>query len=353
MCLSLVGNHVAYFMLINTCWLRAVLFFAMFYGEIPPKEFPIHIEDAEEESFKEFLRFLYTDDCKITAGNAVGVLYLAKKYLISSLAEKCCEVLEANIKPENVFDVLEQAIQFDEKELEKKSWDIVSKKAQECLNSEAFCDIGLHTLNALLKKERLALTEVELFKAVLKWTDNECARQGINIEEDKTARRRILGDIVYEIRFLAMSHEIILKDVAPTKILTETETICILKKIVGVDVAGLKWKKRKERQHAFLVNCRRFDSGKVKEHHDSAWIYPGRSDALTLTVNKAVLFHGVRLFGDSGCSQYEVDFTIKGENVIGTYTSKQDSNGVPGYDIMLSKPIPLLPDEKVTILSQK
>ena len=103
----------------------SAVFFAMFYGEIPPKEFPIHIEDAEEESFKEFLRFLYTDDCKITAENAVGVLYLAKKYLISSLAEKCCEILEANIKPENVFVVLEQAIQFDEKELEEKSWDIV------------------------------------------------------------------------------------------------------------------------------------------------------------------------------------------------------------------------------------
>ena len=330
----------------------SAVFFAMFYGEIPPKEFPIHIEDAEEESFKEFLRFLYADDCKITAENAIGILYLAKKYLISSLAEKCCQILEASIKPENVFAVVEQAIQFDEKELEEKSWDIVSKKTRECLNSEAFCDIGLHTLNALLKKERLAVTEVELFKAVLKWTDNECARQGINIEEDKTARRRILGDIVYEIRFLAMSHEIILKDVAPTKILTETETICILQTIVGADVAGLKWKKRKERQHAFLVNCRRFDSGKVKEHHDTAWRYPGRSDALTLTVNKAVLFHGVRLFGDSGCSQYEVDFTIKEENVTGTYTSKQDSNGVPGYDIMLSKPIPLLPDEKVTIVAK-
>ena len=204
MYLSLVGDHVAHFMLINTCCLRASL---LFYGELPPKEFPIRIEDAEEESFKEFLRFLYTDDCKITAENAIRVLYLAKKYLISSLAEKCCEILKASIEPENVFAVLEQAIQFDEKELEEKSWDIVSKKTQECLNSEAFCNVGLHTLNALLEKERLAVTEVGLFKAVLKWTDSECARQGINVEEDKTAKRRILGDSVYEIRFLAMSQE--------------------------------------------------------------------------------------------------------------------------------------------------
>ena len=45
------------------------------------------IKDAKKESFKEFPRFVYTDDCKITAKNAVRVLYLAKKYLISSLTE--------------------------------------------------------------------------------------------------------------------------------------------------------------------------------------------------------------------------------------------------------------------------
>ena len=164
MCLSLVDNHIANFMLATS----SAVFFAIFCGEIPPKELPIRTEDAEEEIFKEFLRFLYTDVCKITAENAIEILYWAKKYLISSLAAKCCEILEASIKPENVFAVLEQAIQFDEKELEEKSWDIVSKKTRECLNSEAFCDIGLH--------ERLAVMEVELFKAVLKWTDSECAR---------------------------------------------------------------------------------------------------------------------------------------------------------------------------------
>ena len=221
------------------------MFFAMFYGEIPPKEFPIHIEDAEEESFKEFLRFLYTDDCKITTENAIGVLYLAKKYLILSLAEKCCEIIEASIKPENVFAGVEQAIQFDEKELEKKSWDIVSEKTQECLNSEAFCDIGLHTLNALLRKERLAVTEVKLFKAVLKWTDCECARQGINIEENKTARRRILGESVYENRFLEMSQEDFAKHVSPTEILTDREMICLFQKLNGLDVGDLKWKRRR------------------------------------------------------------------------------------------------------------
>ena len=203
----------------------------------------------------------------------------------------------------------------------------------------------------MLKKERLAVTEVELFKAVLKWTDSECARQGINPREDKTARRRILGDSVYEICFLEMSHENILKDVSPAGILTDTEAISILQKVVGLDVAGLKWKERGERKRAPILSFRRFDSAKVNVHTTLSWQYGGNSDALTLTVNKAVVFHGVRLFGDTGGSQYEVNFKIKDENVAGTYTSQKDRYGVPGYDVILPKPISLLPNEEITIIA--
>ena len=272
-------------------------------------------------------------------------MYLAKKYLILSLAEKCSSVLEASIKPGNVFTVLEQAMQFDEMKLESKCWDIVSKKTEECLNSEAFCNIELRTLNTLLKKRSLKVNEVDLFKAVLKWVDRECARQGINIEEDKTLRRRVLGDSVYDIYFLQMSQEDFAKYVSSTGILTETEVISIFQKLNGLDVAGLKWKKEWKRNNALSFS--RFEVANVVRN---GWEYNGcKSDALTVTVNKAVLFHGVRLFASSNRSQYEVKFTIKDENVTGTYTSTQDNDGVWGYDIMSPKLISLQQNETFTI----
>ena len=326
----------------------SAVFFAMFYGNLAEKESPICIPDAEEERFEEFLRFLYTDACKITAENAIGVMYLAKKYLVSSLAEKCCDVLEESIKPDNAFAVLEQAVQFDEKELEATCWNIVSEKTLECINSEAFCEIGSSTLNVFLKrKETSSITEMELFKAILKWTDKEGKRQGLNIEHDKTARRRILGDSVYEIPFLAMSQENLVKYVSPTGILTDTEIVSISQKLCGLDVAGLKWKEHTKRQPC-IVSFSRFDLANVS---GNKWAYPsGDSDALSLVVNKAVLFHGVRLFG-SNVGRYEVKFTIKDKNVTGSYTSDQDSDGVPGYDVMLPNPIPLLSNEDITIIA--
>ena len=321
----------------------------MFYGNLAEKESPICIPDAEEESFVEFVRFLYTDACKITAENAIVVMYLAKKYLVSSLAEKCCEILEASIKPDNAFAVLKQAVQFDEKELEAKCWNIVLEKTQECVNSEAFCGIGSCTLNAFLKKETSSITEMELFKAILKWADKECERQGLNIEHDKTARRRILGDSVYEIPFLAMSQENFVKYVSPTGILTDKEIVSISQKLCGLDVAGLKWKEHRKRQPCF-VSFSRFYLANVN-NSKNGWGYTGGgSDALSLVVNKAVLFHGVRLFGSNG-GRYEVKFTIKDKNVTWSYTSEQDSDGVSGYDVMLPNPIPLLPNEEITIIA--
>ena len=330
----------------------SAVFFAMFYGNLAQKESPTRLEDTDDESFKEFLRFLYTDDCKISAENAIGVMYLAKKYLVSSLVEKCCSVLEASIKPGNVFTVLEQAMQFDEKKLEEKCWNIVSKETQECLNSEAFCSIELRTLNTLLKKRPLEIIEVDLFKAVLKWVDKECVRQGINIEEDKTSRRCVLGDSVYDIDFLEMSLEDFTKYVSSTGILTDVEVISIFQHFGGLDATGLKWKKERKKKH-HIVNLSRFEvSNTVQTLGIIGWGYNGRSsDALTLTANKAVLFHGVRLFGDHRGSQYEVKFKIKDENVTGTYTSTQDNDGIWGYDVMLPEPISLQREEEFTIMA--
>ena len=81
-----------------------------------------------------------------------------------------------------------------------------------------------------------------------------------------------------------------------------------------------------------VVSFSRFDPGNVAAE---GWGYNGKSDALTLTVNKAVLFHGVRLFGNSRGSQYEVKFTVKDKTVTGTYTSQQN-DGVWSYDVILS-----------------
>ena len=45
----------------------SVVFYAMFYGDLAEKGPTIHLPDTDEESLEVFLRFLYTEDCKMTA----------------------------------------------------------------------------------------------------------------------------------------------------------------------------------------------------------------------------------------------------------------------------------------------
>ena len=327
----------------------SVVFMTMFCGSLPQQESTICIENVEEKSLEEFLRFLYTDDCNITIGNVIEIMYLAIMYLIKPLEEKCSKFIEESIKPDNAFILLEQAVLFDKKELEVKCWDCISKKTRECINSEQFCNISSGTLNVLLEKTTLIVQEMELFKAVLKWVDSECARRGLDIEADKNARRNVLGDSVYNIQFLAMSEEDFEQYVSPVGILTDAEIKGIRQKLEGRDLPDLKWKDNREKWRSTIIHFNRFDSAKImdeiwKDYHGNA------HDALTLTVNKKVLFHGVRLFGDSNSSQYQVHFTIQSEEVFGTYISEQDSDdGVSGYDVMLPKPIPLLPCQDITL----
>ena len=44
----------------------SVVFYAMFYGNFSWNARFVHVEDIDEKSFEQFLRFVYTDVCEIT-----------------------------------------------------------------------------------------------------------------------------------------------------------------------------------------------------------------------------------------------------------------------------------------------
>lgn len=108
------------------------VFYAMFYGRMAEKENEIKIGDCEAGSFLELLRYIYYDEAKIDPTNVFGILYLAKKYILPFLAEKCVHFLEENIDFQNAFTLLAQARYFCEPKLEEKCWEIIDRERREC-----------------------------------------------------------------------------------------------------------------------------------------------------------------------------------------------------------------------------
>ena len=60
---------------------------------------------------------MYSDEVNLSGSNVMGVLYLAKKYMVPSLAEECLEYLQKNLEAANVFSILPSAQKYEENDL--------------------------------------------------------------------------------------------------------------------------------------------------------------------------------------------------------------------------------------------
>ncbi|CAB4015358.1 BTB POZ domain-containing 6-like [Paramuricea clavata] len=271
----------------------SAVFHAMFYGGLAVEDSIVHLSDTNEESLEQFLRFLYTEECTLTADNVVATMYLAKKYIIPSLNVKCVNFLLENLNPENVLDVLEEATRFDEKKLEKRCWKIIESRTGKVVASDSFNNTSQTTLAKLLKRDKLKIPEVELFQAVLKWIDFQCSRK--NLETTGENRRSIIGEGIYDFRFFGMSQIEFIQHVSKSGLLTSGELVAISNRYIGIDSPALK-SNLPNRKPETVVRFSRF-SRKAEELRDT-WLYSHTPDRLCFSVNEEVSLFGVRLFGD-------------------------------------------------------
>ena len=226
----------------------SAVFHAMFYGDLAEKDSVVHLKDADEESLEEFLKFLYTDECNLTTDNAVSVMYLSKKYLVPSLTVKCVNILNRSIEGENATSILEHALQFEEKNLENSCWEFIKSNTKQVIASKDFNEISQTTLAGVLKLDCVNVSEVELFRAVLNWSDSQCSKN--DMEPTNENRRSAIGDAIYDLRFLAMSQYEFAQNVATSGLLTAEEIVPIYNEFNGVYSPGLKWKLSDKRSRA-------------------------------------------------------------------------------------------------------
>ena len=146
--------------------LSSPVFFAMFYGQMAETKNSIELPDCEYEGLLELLRFLYSDEVNLNGSNVMQLLYLANKYMVPSVAEKCREYLRDNFTASNVFTISLPHAQKYDKDLEGRCWELIEKQTEKVVTSHEFDTVDRSLVESLLKKEMMNATEVELFKAV-------------------------------------------------------------------------------------------------------------------------------------------------------------------------------------------
>ena len=204
------------------------VFEAMFYGELAETKDTIELPDCDNESLLELFRYVYSDEVNLSGSNVMGVLYLAKKYVVPSLTDKCVEYVKGKLDPSNVFSVLPSSLKYEEKALEDRYWKVIENQTEAFVKSEEFETIERSLLEAIVARDTLTIEEVALFKAVDGWATRQCEKQRLAAEGQ--IKRRILGDeVIKAIRFPVMTVEEFADVVLDTDILHPNETALLFK----------------------------------------------------------------------------------------------------------------------------
>ena len=335
------------------------VFYAMFYGQLAEAKDCVELPDCEYDSLLEFLRYLYSDKANLTLSNVMHVLYLANKYMVPSLAEKCSEYLRENLSTSNVFSILPHARKFEDKDLEGRCWEVIEENTEEAVTSEDFVTLERSLIESVVKRERLTVKEVDLFKAVDRWATGESERQGITA--DGESKRRIIGeDIVKAIRFLVMSEKEFVSVVFDSRILNFGEIGELMKYYNDVELTSPLPFIHTPRAGSIKLQqliCYRF-SVYQSPGVGGFWSYSGkRPDRIVLSVNKSVKLHGIQHFGSEGC-QYTVSTEVNDTNGFslvtktGSYTSEKDkTHGYFGFTVYFNSPLQLYRGKRYEVKS--
>lgn len=280
------------------------VFFAMFYGRMAEQASDVAVSDSEVECFMELLRFVYTDEAILTLDNALGVLYLAEKYMLPVLAAKCINFVEASLNPENALTVLCHARYLGKQELQERCWEMVDTYTTQVLESETFLELDVETLSLLVQRNTISAKEIQMFKSVHSWSEKECLRQGIEPHSDN--KRAVSSQAMKNIRFPLMSPLEFADEVARSGLLSYEETTNIFLYFFSTHETKLQFSKIPRKPRETLVKktlrCSRF-----KSCCGNDWFCDTRKcDAIKFMVNRSVYVKGIAVYG---ASKIEGDYT--------------------------------------------
>ena len=281
------------------------MFFAMFFGKVAEIKDPLEISDCEYDSLFELFRFIYSDKAKLNADNVMQLLYLSKKYMLPTLAEKCSAFLKENLNALNVFHILPDAQKYQEKDLVNHCWKLIETETEEAVKSEGFVTVERSALEELVEKNSLNIKEVELFKAINCWAEKECEKQGLVAEG--SVKRRVLGErVVQGIRFPVMEEREFADFVLDSEILTPRETNRLVKYFNSVLYDPVGFPDAKRAGHKFVVS--RFRS------LDWGWDPSSYPDCIHFEVDKDIHLHAIQLFGSDN-SEHSVTLEVFDHNI--------------------------------------
>ena len=310
------------------------VFYKMFYGDLKEPCDCIDLPDCDSQGFLAFLSFIYCDEVKLTGDCVIQVLYLAKKYMIPSLAGHCRSFLEKNINAKNVLDLLTVLEKMEEPHLNSVCWKVIDKLTSNVLESASDAILESNTLLVpILKRDTLIVQEVDVFQAVNRWAETICAKQG-KTPSGKEKRTIIGEEILKLIRFPSMPLSVFAENVVDTKILTDTEIIEIFM-YFSVDRIPREFSCFPRCLNLFNLRC----CNRLKDSYSwgrSPFVSDEFTESTSFSVDIPILLGGIFISGKQE-KKYTVKLKLNGKFVSEGCFLSQRSNGKDGFHIIFEQ----------------
>ncbi|XP_055348225.1 uncharacterized protein LOC129595294 [Paramacrobiotus metropolitanus] len=152
--------------------------------------------------------YIYTDSVdNLKPENVVQTLYCADKYDLPWLADRCITFVLEQMQPYNCLVFLENALRWtpDHDQIVEKCLDIVDEFSLAVLQSDHFREIGLKTLEMVLRRDTLSAEENVIYTAVEQWAMATSTRQ--NKPPSVANHRNALGNARFLVRFPLLTDE--------------------------------------------------------------------------------------------------------------------------------------------------
>ena len=161
----------------------------------------------------------------------IRLLYAAQKYQLPALLSKCEVFLSEHLDVKNAYTIYSQAKFFSLAKLKKGTLKFIAHNAMKIFNSEDFLSLSPANLLDTLQLDSLCISEVNIFRSVLKWAESTLSQSKKLITGESRRRIMLQSNILYMIGIPLLTLEEYTTVVVPSDVLTDEEQLCVFKAI--------------------------------------------------------------------------------------------------------------------------
>lgn len=168
----------------------------LFNQSLAVEDLKIKLVEINLYYFRDFLKFIYTHEVNITDVNALQLFTLAKKFKINFLKELASYKIRDILRDsKNYKELLKSSEVYRIEEIRNEFYEIVLSSDKAFLNSIQVQFLKFEDLKKLLESDFSDISELELFKLTIRWT-----------EANKISKSN-LKKLIFLIRFSTLSSQ--------------------------------------------------------------------------------------------------------------------------------------------------